>query len=201
MNCKKYTHKAKKQRELWVNKTLPVNIKYYYVIGDKEKCNQQDYVIEDDIMYVNTEDDYNSLPLKVIKAYEIINQNFDYDYIFKTDDDIKLTRKQFISDLQEKLKHKTIYYGGFRLNSPKHVSPWYLKHDCLPKDIVIEKTIYCTGRFYFLHKEAVVNVLESKDKFKGRYFEDHCIGLFLDDKYKENCYHFDTFKYFTEEIK
>ena len=71
MNCKKYIWKADIQRSTWL-KNIPTNLKIYHVIGDDKLETEYNFNNEDNILYVNTPDDYNSLPNKVITAYKAI---------------------------------------------------------------------------------------------------------------------------------
>ena len=61
LNCEKYKYKAENQKETWL-KTLPQNIRYYHVIGNEEKCENNEIFIDEDnkVIYTNTKDDYNS---------------------------------------------------------------------------------------------------------------------------------------------
>jgi uncharacterized protein with NRDE domain len=98
----------------------------------------------------------------------------------------------FINILNEKNSH----YGGYSLKVPDHFSQYYLVHDCLPKKLFLKSTKYVNGRFYFLSKEAVQDVVSKKENIKKQIIEDHAIGLFLDEKYKESLLHFDTRRVF-----
>lgn len=190
MNCKKYKYKADKQRESWL-KNLPLEIKYYHVIGD-----DKNYIDEENkLFYVKNIDDYNSLPEKVITSFNLAK---DYDYIFKTDDDQNLIDEKFFKNLISILTKNNYFYGGHNIRVKDHYSKYYQIHSCLPKKLFLEKTLYCSGRFYFLHKEAVENLLTKKEEISKRYIEDHSIGYFLDDKYKEKVLRLDTEKYFKE---
>ena len=93
LNCYKYKYKADRQIETWLKK-LNSNIIYFHVIGDVEKCKNNDndsadyfFDFHNKILYTKTKDDYLSLPHKVITALEAVNNTYNYDYIFKTDDD------------------------------------------------------------------------------------------------------------------
>ena len=83
-NCKKYRHKALKQKETWLNNfdLMP----YFHVIGDPEI--EYEYMFDhlEKVLYVKVLDDYNSLPKKVIAAYNAIHHEYVFKYIFKTDD-------------------------------------------------------------------------------------------------------------------
>lgn len=201
LNCYKYRDKAFNQKNTWL-KTLPSNIQYYHVIGDIDKCESKSFIIDEDenILYVPTKDDYNSLPDKVITAFNVIHNNFNYKYIFKTDDDQQLIKLDFFTEITDMLinKQPIIYYGGFTIPIKTEISKYYIEHPCLPKDIVLEGTTYCNGRFYLLHKEAITNLLIKKDDISKRYIEDHAIGYYLDDKFKKNILHFNTMEIFSD---
>jgi hypothetical protein len=194
LNCYKYREKAIRQKNTWL-KDLPSNIKYYHIIGDKEKCGENDILIEENenIIYTNTLDDYNSLPAKVITALNGIRSAFDFKYIFKTDDDQMLIQPAFFTDLPNYLTNNVNHhYGGFIVKVDDHISKYYTVHDCLPRDLLLKKCLYCNGRFYMLSKPAIENLLTKKSKISQHIIEDHAIGLYLDDKYKENMLYFDS---------
>jgi hypothetical protein len=185
LNCKKYREKAIVQKNTWL-KTIPSNIKYYHVIGDKEKCNGEDiYVDENDrVIYTNTLDDYNSLPSKVITALAGIHSKFDFKYVFKTDDDQDLTINDFFIQLQKQLMKSQCHYGGYILPCHDQISDYYKTHDCLPRDLHLKRTIYATGRFYLLSRTAVEDLIAKREDIEKQFIEDHAIGLFLDSRLK-----------------
>lgn len=199
INCKKYREKAIIQKNTWL-KTIPSNIKYYHVIGDKEVCNGLDIYVDEteSVIYTNTRDDYNSLPSKVITALIGIHSVFDFKYVYKTDDDQKLVLDDFFTQLQSALLHTTYHYGGYILNVPDHISTYYTVHDCLPRDLYLKNTIYANGRFYLLSKLAVESLIKKKEHIEKQIIEDHAIGLFLDSNFKENILFIDTAKVFND---
>ena len=199
LNCKKYREKAIVQKNTWL-KTIPSNIKYYHVIGDNEKCNGRDIYVDENesIIYTNTLDDYNSLPSKVITALAGIHSKFDFKYVFKTDDDQKLLNNNLFIQLQDAITQSQCHYGGHLLNVPDHISNYYTVHDCLPRDLYLKSTSYASGRFYFLSKSAVEDLIKKKEDIKKQIIEDHAIGLFLDRQFKETILNIDTLKLFND---
>ena len=197
LNCEKYKYKAENQKETWL-KTLPQNIRYYHVIGNEEKCENNEIFIDEDkkIIYTNTKDDYNSLPSKVITALSGILEKFDFKFIMKTDDDQKLIIPNFFHTFTNILNEKKPHYGGYSLVVRDHFSQYYQVHDCLPRNLFLKSTKYVNGRFYFLSKEAVQDVVSKKEDIKKHVIEDHAIGLYLNEKYKDTLLHFDTRKIF-----
>ena len=95
MSCKKYERKADYQRTTWIPNLPSSIIKHYHVIGDKNLWKDFEFDNERQILYVNTPDDYNSLPKKVIAALSAIKKTFEFKYVFKTDDDQVLLYDNF----------------------------------------------------------------------------------------------------------
>lgn len=202
-NCKKYYYKRELQLNSWIKKLKP-NVKYYHVIGDRKRFENidSDYIFDQDsrIIYVNTDDDYLSLPEKLITAYQAVNENFVYKYIFKTDDDQEV-REDFweiiLSNLEE-----NIHYGGFKTTLKKEEkifgkNPYTDEHpELLEREIILEKGSYCGGRFYLLSNKAINNLLINKKEIKKRVIEDHAISYYLDEKLKVNALYFNIDEYF-----
>jgi hypothetical protein len=199
MNCQKYVKKALYQKMTWLKLISP--LKYYHVIGRNDLSEDFVFDNENHILWINVADDYISLPKKVIKAYEAVNKTFQYQYIFKTDDDQILVNKSFFSILTNILTTKvpTIHYGGYIVNVKENYLSQYNKiHPELPDNLILLKTTYCSGRFYFLSKDAVLNLLTKKYKIFNECLEDYAIGYNLDDKYKTNTLMLQTNKFFTD---
>ena len=117
-NCEKYRYKAIKQKETWL-KDFTI-MPYFHVIGNPHLNNNYVFDYDENILYVKVEDDYNSLPNKVISAYSAINKEYSFKYIFKTDDDQCLTNIHFFNIIQNilltKKMHLNIFYSMEYLN-------------------------------------------------------------------------------------
>jgi hypothetical protein len=206
MNCKKYQWKADIQRNTWL-KSVPGFIKYYHVIGDEDLETEYKFYNNDNsneepnILYVKTPDDYNSLPNKVITSFKAINDTFSYKYIFKTDDDQNLINTNFFEVLYNLLnaKDKPIHYGGhiIEVNRP-YLSEYYKLHPELPKDLPIQITKYCSGRFYFLSHKAIQNLLTKRESITKEFLEDYAIGFNLHIFFKNNMLKLNTNKVFID---
>jgi hypothetical protein len=200
MNCKKYEWKADIQRNTWL-KTIPSFIKYYHVIGNEDLETEYKFVEESNILYVKTLDDYNSLPNKVITSFKAINDTFSYKYIFKTDDDQNLINEKFFEVLYNLLNAKanSIHYGGHivEVNTP-YLSEYYKIHPELPKELPIQITKYCSGRFYFLSRKAVQNLITKRESIVNEFLEDYAIGYNLHYFFKNNILKLNTNKAFID---
>jgi len=203
MNCEKYNYKRIRQKETWLNYSniFPINL-YFHVIGNINLEN--DYLIdyENNILYIKVEDDYVNLPKKVIRAYEIIINNFpNIKYIFKTDDDQNLIDNKYFNILINILNKKEpkVHYGGFIIDVKNpYFSKYYRIHSELPKYLPVYKTKYANGRFYFLTKEALYDLINNKELIEKEYLEDYAIGFNLNEKFKTNMLFIDSNKYFVD---
>jgi len=200
MNCKKYRKKAAFQKMTWLPH-IPSYLHYYHVIGEEDLDTHYKFDNENKVLWVKVADDYNSLPKKVIAAYEAIYKTFEFKYIFKTDDDQILVNPKFFDILVgfiDKKRPKT-HYGGFLVNVEKpHMSEYYRIHPELPKDLPIYATKYCSGRFYFLSKTAIVDLLSKKNYIEKEYLEDYAVGFHLNQIYKTDILPLATNKFFTD---
>lgn len=200
MNCKKYLKKALFQKQTWL-KQLPPYIKYYHVIGDITMDTPFRFEEDTNILWLKVLDDYNSLPNKVISAYQAIYETFQFKYIFKTDDDQILVKPRFF-DILTNLISSTVpppHYGGFIVDVPKpYLSQYYKIHPELPTHLPLYATKYCSGRFYFLSKSAITNLIKKSERILAEYLEDYAIGFHLDDRFKTNMMRISTNDYFTD---
>ena len=200
MNCKKYAKKALFQKKTWLP-LIPDYIKYYHVIGDETIDNEYLFDNDNKILWVKTGDDYNSLPKKVYASYKAVYETFQFKYLFKTDDDQILVNNKFFDIITSliKIKEPTPHYGGYVVDVKHPYFSEYNKiHPELPAKLLVLPTKYCSGRFYFLSKEAIIDLLEKKQNIIKEYFEDYAIGYNLNDKFKIGLLHFKTNKFFTD---
>jgi hypothetical protein len=200
LNCKKYAKKALFQKKTWLP-NIPSYLKYYHVIGDETLDVPYKFDNESRILWLKVPDDYNSLPRKVISAYEAVYETFNFRYLFKTDDDQILVKPDFFETLIKLISsvRPQIHYGGYIVDVKQaHLSQYYRIHPELPKNLPIYITKYCSGRFYFLSRSATSFLLNKKDDIIKEYLEDYAIGIYLDDKFKTNILNISTNNYFTD---
>lgn len=200
MNCKKYAKKALFQKMTWL-KTIPDKLKYYHVIGDQElDC---EFKFDDDsrVLWVKSADDYNSLPKKVIAAYNAVYETFNFRYLYKTDDDQILVNPKFFS-MVEALIHKKQpfpHYGGYIVDvKQNYLSQYHKIHPELPEYLPIMQTQYCSGRFYFLSKSAVSALLPKRELIEKEFLEDYAIGYNLHPAFKFSMLSLATNMFFTD---
>lgn len=199
MNCKKYVKKAKFQKMTWLPK-IPSYLKFYHVIGEPELDSEFKFDDENQILWIKVDDDYNSLPKKVIRAYYAVNKTFNYKYIFKTDDDQILVNDKFFDVVKGLISREPkIHYGGYIVDvKQNYLSQYHKIHPELPVFLPILQTKYCSGRFYFLSKQSTENLLSKRSFIEKEFLEDYAIGFNLDPYYKSNMINLSTNKFFTD---
>lgn len=201
LNCEKYKNKAYYQRNTWLPRFLPSNIIYFHIIGKPDL--ESEYVFDYDAkyLYVKTNDNYLALPQKIMKAYYAIHRTYKFKYVFKTDDDQILVNPRFFDTLLNLLVSKTprIHYGGYIVDIKlPYVSKYYHIHPELPRNMVLQQTRFCTGRFYFLSDEAVLDLLCKRTLVCREYLEDYAIGYNLGAQLKGNMLMLKTNTFFTD---
>jgi len=200
MNCEKYRDKAESQKETWL-RHLSEKLIYFHVIGIPNLETPFRFDTDKHILYVQTEDDYNSLPKKVIHAYNAVLDAYMFTYIFKTDDDQNLLQPTFFDIVVNLLEKKTpkVHYGGNVVDvTIPYKSQYYRLHPELPKDLLIQSTKYCSGRFYLLSWESVLCLSNKKNIIGKEYLEDYAIGYHLSSYLKDTMLHIHTDKYFID---
>jgi len=202
MNCMRYREKALVQKAGWLQ-NIPVCLSYYHVIGDPDLSVPYLFDNEERILWVKTLDDYNSLPKKVISALHAVRTTFKFKYVFKTDDDQILQDSGFFDMLIDKLVRKPTkmkaHYGGQVVDVQlPYLSQYFHIHPELPQDMIIQKTEYCSGRFYFLSPESVTNLVSKRENIEKEYLEDYAIGLNLNPIFKKVMIHLQSDEYFKD---
>jgi hypothetical protein len=199
MNCKKYLKKAMFQKMTWLPK-IPAHLKYYHVIGNEDLEEEFKFDNDSQILWVKVADDYNSLPKKVMAAYDAVFNTFNFKYIYKTDDDQILVNDKFL-DILNGLTNKNprIHYGGYVVDvKQNYLSQYHKIHPELPSYLPILQTRYCSGRFYFLSNQAISNLLSKRRLIEKEYLEDYAVGYNLDPYLKTNMINLLTNKFFTD---
>jgi hypothetical protein len=200
MNCKKYFAKAAYQKRTWLP-GVPDYLRYYHVIGDESLDCAFKFDDADKILWIKVADDYNSLPKKVIRAYQAVYDTFQFKYLFKTDDDQILVNPNFFDILTNVISKKIpkTHYGGYIVDIKQpYLSNYNRIHPELPDKLPLLITKYCSGRFYFLSKSAISNLIGKRENIEKEYLEDYAIGFNLDPIYKKDILSLKTNEYFTD---
>ena len=166
-SCDKYILKAQYQKLTWLKtfQSICSDIPFFHIVGRPNMNSKYKFDHDQHILFVQTNDDYNSLPSKMLAAFDAIEREYSYLYIFKTDDDQMVSNVNFFNHLSSLLIQQyntpnSIHYGGQVIDvKMPHVSEYWQLHPELPKNLLIKPTKYCSGRFYFISSQAVKELL------------------------------------------
>lgn len=198
MSCQRYQKKASYQKMTWL-RSLPAHLRYYHVMGDEEMDADYRFDEPNKILWIKVKDDYVSLPKKVIRAYNVISERFQFEYLFKTDDDQILQNERFLQVVMGlTTRVEKVHYGGQIVRIKDHLSQYHKIHPELPPNLPMKETDYCSGRFYFLSDDAVHDLLKKQANIEAEYFEDYAIGYNLSPEYKYNMMNLQTPKFFLD---
>jgi len=177
LNCKNNDSRRKKQT--WL-KALPSNFKFFHIQGDPDlpvlyKINENENLIT-----LHCDDGYLGIPYKIMAAIKVINHHFDYDYIFKTDDDIIWDNFSYLQILQKNLAENPIHYGGAEVIKITKTTSCcsHQLHDLNLEEFDLEPTSYYSGNFYFLNKN-LINILIKNPDIENKKIEDHAMGMYI----------------------
>ena len=96
-------------------------------------------------------------------------------------------------------KGPPIHYGGHIVEvTTPYLSEYYKIHPELPKELPIQITDYCSGRFYFLSHKAIQSLLPKRETIIKEFLEDYAIGYNLHKFFKNNILKLNTDKAFID---
>ena len=186
LNCKNNDYRRKKQN--WL-KALPSNFKFFHIQGDPFLPVTYQIDQKENLITLHRDDGYLGIPYKLLAAMKVINHHFDYDYIFKTDDDITWENFSYLRNLQKNLAENPVHYGGADPAKITKKEPCYCHqfHDLNLEEFDLEPASYYSGNFYILNKN-IVNLLTNVPKLGDKKIEDHAIGecIYKFSKYFKN---------------
>ncbi len=139
------------QKRTWVKDFLVDNEVLFYKAGVENKLSGIN-------LLVNCSNTYEAMGVKTIKAFEWVNLNIEYDFIFRTNTSSYINHKNLIKYLN-KLSSKKIDYCG-------HIG-------------IYDGVEYVSGSGIILSKHAVNSILNSKNQLDESVVEDVAIGKLL----------------------
>lgn len=183
LTCDKYRGRADGIRNSWL-KLLPPSYRVLFIHG---RPGQREGV-EGDCLFLDCPESYETLPRKVHAFLGYALRHFEFDYLFKTDDDTYLDLERFIGFDKEGAD----YIGQFREQPVAELGKTWHYGKCTDKsyEVPYERPFVCawaTGGGYFLsHRAAEKAVEKTAGTFADSLFEDMMVGeaLTLDPSIK-----------------
>lgn len=177
------SHKKSVERESQLRYILENNrdrFIFYYFIGDEKLKTPYKVDKVNNIVYLKVGDNYESLAMKVYYAMKFINENYSDSIsgVFKTDDDINLNLDKILDCINQ---NKSDLYFGLSAESKAYNCSYHFgkcESQILNKSLIhIPDVSYCAGGGYYISKNVINNILNSKDVYQSIIFEDVCTGL------------------------
>ena len=159
--CEKYKTKANSQRETWIKHLNHHRFRYFFVQGNPSL---KHVIVEDDTIFTPCNDHYETLLLKLSLAYKFLIQQFDFNYIFKIDDDCFLNIDNVIKNLIPQLGHHQYYGGavhrkGIAMNNKWHYGKCHSPIFEIPYDYDIAPIDFAKGGYgYLLRRDAASTI-------------------------------------------
>ena len=184
VTCQKYADKIPLLEERIYKQ---IDSPHYYVIGDPSL--ESDWKLEGYILYVKTPDNYESLSMKVFKAFEFFLCCSDYKGVMKLDDDCWISNINGFRSIIERLEGSCLNDYMGRINSAAMGRTWHFDKCELPSlnrapYSLMNQTRYCAGGYgYYLSRRSLNILFEHIYKypgvFDGELYEDVLIGKLL----------------------
>ena len=132
-----------------------------------------------DIVYLPVSDKYEDLPRKIYAAFSWVSSTYpNSPGIYKTDDDIVYNDIQILED--EILKNRETPYWGLHTSYCKSANIIQL-HKFEDKTLhpTHQTAEYCYGHGYWINRDSLLFILNSKKDYDESYLEDVCTGYVM----------------------
>ncbi|XP_005109120.1 beta-1,3-galactosyltransferase 6 [Aplysia californica] len=169
-------------RETWMSDLSSLSVLIRFVIGSaslsvntRQKIDREQLVHEDLLILNNVQDSYQGLTFKVLQAFVWLDQNVDFQYVLKVDDDSFVRVSNVLAELQHKPKDR-LYWGFFdgrarvKTSGKWKETDWNLCDRYLP---------YARGGGYVLSSDLVHFIASNQEFFQLYLSEDVSVGAWL----------------------
>lgn len=179
LSCEKNQDKINSIRATWAMDLIRLGITYYFIIGREGIKNG---TIEGDILYVDSKDNYESLPFKVGQFFNYVRSATSFQYLFKIDDDCILN----VEKLVEVPYHKHDYLGQIVGTEESLFDYYWHKGKC--EDDGLNNMKYWRewegswnggGLGYFLSSRAMDVLLNQEELLFSDIYEDKTVADIL----------------------
>lgn len=187
--CKQNRQRIQNQINNLKQSTIPSGVELKPVFVFAKDGKELDVNIPYDVITVDSEERYNLLYKKLFAAYKTIHQSYDYDFIWKIDDDTKINLERFHLEIIEGFDYVGRIFSGqdtlsITLNFGFHNI--YKTIDFAPPFCKEFPHEFASGDCYFLSKRAVQCILSAEQtvqSYEGIHIcEDRLFGYLLHDK-------------------
>lgn len=185
--CYKYLKDYYRSFDYWKNNISKYSMfKLFFVFGNiTSYYDEPNYDVKKCILTIDQGDAYEDLPIKIVSAFEYIYKKYpEINYIFKTDDDIKINDFDlFVEDINKFTLARNDYGGMYHHVTNGGTLSEYRKEkftsDGSNKNMNYDKSSYCYGGGYILSVRAVSILSQNKSYFEKQCLEDVAVGHIL----------------------
>jgi hypothetical protein len=154
LNREPYIGLEKTIRETWASERhKDVEVIYYY--GDSNEIK-----LTDDRLFLDTPEGLMNIGYKTLKMYEYILENYEFDYLFRTNSSSYVNIEKLKEFIRDKPNEK--FYSGTEG-----------KYNGVP---------FASGSGYFLSKDNVEFVLEHRNEWDHTLIDDVSLGKLLTNR-------------------
>ena len=180
ITCIKKIKQAKMQQNTWVNTLQNLGIRCLFVAGDPDLEFPE---LSGNFLFLPCPDNYESLPKKVFYALHFIYKHYDFEHVYKVDDDAYVNCVYFM--YLEKLLKNIDYMGRTKTIGPDFNRFWHrgkcssnhLNNIPYPANRINLGTMYARGEAgYFLSKKAIKSLIPYEQFIISDLYEDKVIG-------------------------
>jgi hypothetical protein len=147
-SCQKYSGKRKVIGDTWLSECVD-NVTPVFFVGGEQEC-----WTDPQTVMVEAPDDYAHLPLKIRKFFEFSLRNFDFDWIFKCDDDTYVALDRLHSLLSP--DHDIIGSPYLEERGSPSGGAGYFLSRAMVEELLADASLPCVGDEDVIHGEAVI---------------------------------------------
>ena len=144
--------------------------------SDSDALNSEQHTSNDLLLLPNLQESYSNLTRKVLYSFIKLDQNYDFSYLMKCDDDTFIVLKTVLKELPGRTSLKSLYWGFF--DGRAHVKQqgkwsekeWFLCDRYLP---------YALGGGYILSHDLLSRISLVADGLQLYNSEDVSVGVWL----------------------
>ena len=142
-------------RSTWVSDEVE-NISTFFIYGNK---NNSETVLIDDKIYCNHPDMKRNIGYKTLDSFKFIDDNYEYDYIFRTNLSSYIDKKLLYKYVEDK-PYDNFYDGMTGIDEKSGVT-------------------FASGSGYFISKDLVKIALEDKQEWNHGLWDDVALGKIM----------------------
>lgn len=146
-------------RETWGSSIHP-DVKIFYYYGGNSN------LFNNDKIFCNKEDTFENIGYKTIHTFQVLLENFDFNYILRTNSSSYIDIKNCLKFLKK--KPETLFYNG--------IIESYWKNSFIFRKHLFK---FVSGSGYFLSKDVVLKIIENKEKWDHNLIDDVALGKLL----------------------